>query len=175
MSSIPWMELNWLDYVIVSIVLFSMILSFFRGFVKEALSFTIWLGGLFVAFKFAPILQQHIYKATHWEIMSYIIGFGVLFMAVWLVGLLLNLAMRPVVQRVGVGAADRLLGVFFGGLRGLLFVAIAILLVNLSPYRDAKAFQSSHLAPRFDGIVHKLDTYVPHKNQNSIHLVMGEG
>lgn len=174
MTSIPWLELNWFDYIIVSIILFSMILSFFRGFVREALSFTIWLGGLFVAFKFAPILQQHIYEATQWTVMSYVIGFGVLFMSVWLAGLLLNLAMRPVVSRVGVGPADRLLGVFFGGLRGLLFVSIAILLLNMSPYREAQAVQSSRLLPRFDGIVHKLDTYVPNKLEKSIHLVMGD-
>ncbi len=174
MTGIPWLALNWFDYVIVTIVLFSMILSFFRGFVREALSFTIWLGGLFVAFKFAPILQQHIYDATQWMVMSYIIGFGVLFMSVWMVGLLLNLAMRPIVSRIGVGPADRLLGLFFGGLRGLLFVSIAILLLNMSSYRDARIVQSSQLLPRFDGIVHKLDTYVPQHIEKSIHLVMGE-
>ena len=44
---------NWIDYAIFSVIFISMLISFLRGFVKEAISLFIWLAAIIVALKFA--------------------------------------------------------------------------------------------------------------------------
>ena len=49
--------MNWLDFLIVVIILLSSGISLIRGFVKEALSLTTWLVALWVAMTFAYRLE----------------------------------------------------------------------------------------------------------------------
>ena len=86
MSSVPWYSFNWLDYTIVGIVVLSTIVSFFRGFIREAISLCIWAIGIVLALKLAPQLEERIHAVTHWDTLSYVLAFGVVFFSVWLIG-----------------------------------------------------------------------------------------
>lgn len=173
MSQLPWYELNWFDCAMVALVAVSIIVSFFRGFVREALSLSIWAIGLVLAFKFAPRLEFEIHHVTQWGMGSYLMAFAAVFLCVWIVGLLISLAMRSWVSRVGLGFADRMIGVCFGALRGFLVVSVVLMFVSMSPYKNAQAILTSKLAPRFHKIVATLDHYVPEDMQHLTRWAMG--
>jgi len=44
------MNLIWVDYLIISIIFISMVISLLRGFVKEALSLAGWIVAIFIGF-----------------------------------------------------------------------------------------------------------------------------
>ena len=48
------MELSWIDIGIVIILLLSIGVAIFRGFVKEAISLAGWIIAIWLAIKFAP-------------------------------------------------------------------------------------------------------------------------
>ncbi|PHQ81000.1 MAG: colicin V synthesis protein [Coxiella sp. (in: Bacteria)] len=161
MSAIPWYDLNWFDYAIIGVVALSTVVSFFRGFIREALSLLIWVIGIIVAFKFSPALQQYIHQITKWGVLSYVVAFALIFLSVWLLGLLINLALRSVVKRAGLGGTDRMVGLVFGFLRGFLMVAVIMMFIDVSPFKNTQLVKNSALVPQFKGIVAMLDQYVP--------------
>jgi len=165
MNPIPWYDLNWFDYAMIGIVVMSVLVSFFRGFVREAVSLSIWTVGLILAFKLSPLLETHIHRITHWGMMSYLIAFAVIFLAVWIVGLLISLALRSVISGVGLGFVDRMVGVCFGAIRGVLVVSVMLMFVSMSPFKHASTIQASRIAPEFHKVIAMLDHYVPQDMQ----------
>lgn len=173
MSTMPWYEFNWVDYIVLGVIGLSVVMSFFRGFARETLSLIIWAAGFIVAFRFAPRLATHIHQITRWEFMSFAIAFGILFAGVWVLGLLINYALRLSLPKMELGLSGRFLGMGVGAIRGLLIVSVLLMFVNLSPFKDSPAAQSSRLIPSFNHIVARLDRYVPKLQHRSTHLAMG--
>ncbi len=172
-SSIPWYDFNFLDYVLIAIVVISVLLSFSRGFIKEIISLCIWIAGVILALKFAPLLELRIQAITNWGLMSYLLGFIVIFLAVWLVGLFIHLAIRSVVSRTGVSFADRVIGGCFGIVRGLLAVSVLLMFIGMSPYNNVPTVHGSRIVPDFNRAVAILDNYVPENMRHFTHWSVG--
>ena len=47
--------MNWLDYVFLGILGLSIIVSLFRGLVREVLSLLIWIGAFWIAYHFVDV------------------------------------------------------------------------------------------------------------------------
>ena len=142
--------MNWADWTIVAIVAISCLISIKRGFVKEAISLTIWALAFFVAVAFddhlAVLLQDLIDSAS----LRVLIGFGLLFAATLIVGSMVNYLLGELVRMTGLSATDRLFGVAFGLARGIIVVmAILILLPMAFPVHLDSWWQESMLIPHF--------------------------
>lgn len=161
MNAVPWYDFNWFDYLLLSIVAISVVISIVRGFAREALSLVVWGMGLVLAFKFAPDIEQHIYAITHWGRASYVLGFFVIFISVWLIGLLLSLGLRALTSSTGLSFFDRVLGGCFGLLRGAVVAVLLLFFLNISPYDDGDMIHSSKIAPEFRKTVVLMDHYMP--------------
>lgn len=172
MNAAPWYDLNWFDYTMLGLMALSVIISFFRGFVREAISVCVWVAGVLAAFKYAPLLEQHIHKITDWGMASYVLGFAVIFLSVWLVGLLFSLVIRSMTQGIGLGFADRLLGVCFGAVRGGLIVAMLLMFISMSPYQDKPAVTDSKIAFHLNSMIAMMDRHTPLDVQRLTHFAM---
>ena len=117
-------ELGGLDWAILLIIGLSMLLSLFRGFVKEALSLAAWVLGFVIATSFsgqlALLLEDSIGNAALRHSVSYLI----LFLAALISCTLLGNLLRQFVRMTGLGVLDRLLGTAFGFARGVLVVVV---------------------------------------------------
>lgn len=153
--------MNFFDYVIITVITLSTVGSFFRGFAREFMSLVVWIVGIIAALKWSPLIEPHIMSALHWQTMSYVSAFAVIFLAIWLIGLFVSLAIRSVLSRVGLSLVDRLIGLIFGFARGVLLVAVLMMFVNVSALQDSPTIQASVLAPQFHVIALKLTAFVP--------------
>lgn len=153
--------MNFFDYIIIAVIALSTVGSFFRGFAREFISLVIWIVGVIAALKWSPLIEPHIMSAMHWQTMSYVSAFAIIFLAIWLIGLFVSLAIRSVLNRVGLSLVDRMIGLIFGFARGVLLVAVLMMLINVSALQDSPTIQTSVLAPQFHVIAIKLATFIP--------------
>jgi membrane protein required for colicin V production len=124
--------MNWLDYVIIGIVGLSGLLALMRGFLKEILALVGWVGAALATFFGLPYLSPHARELIKSETIADV-GSGVLIFIVFLV--VWAFATGLVTKRIGdgtLGFVDRVLGFFFGVLRGALLVVLAYLLAQIA-------------------------------------------
>lgn len=159
------MSLNWFDFGIIAVLLLSIAISFFRGFLRETISLITWVAGMIFAIRFAPTVSDWMINIISTELLRYIIAFVVLFMAVFIVGLLITMAVKRGVDATGLTMADRLLGGAFGAARGILLVAIVLMFMTMTSFKDMKVVAGSELTTSFMPMVAWLDGFLPQQLQ----------
>jgi len=166
--------MTWFDYTIIGILGFSILISFFRGFLKEAISLITWGAAILLALKFAKPLSGFLHQHIHSEMASYAVSFVGIFIGVWLVGTIFSFMLRMVVDRtVIISGVDRVLGAGFGALRGLLVVAVVMMFINASAMQTASWYESAILPVHFQALVTWLDGFLPSHLQH-VTAWMGE-
>jgi len=119
------------------IVIVSAILAYSRGFVREVLAIAGWVVAAFAAFIFAPRAEPLIreipvlkdFLADSCEL-SIIAAFAAVFAVALIVVSIFTPLFSSAVQRSAIGGLDQGLGFLFGVLRGLVLVAIALVVYD---------------------------------------------
>jgi membrane protein required for colicin V production len=161
MSSISLHQLNWADFAIVAIIVFSALISLARGFVREAISLVTWLVAVLVALRFSNALAEFFVPYVHTASFRTVIAFAILLIAVLIVGGLINYLFSQLVDKMGFSGTDRILGFVFGAARGLLFIGVLVLLGNMANVNQAPWWNGSQLIPQFQGLAQWLQRFVP--------------
>jgi membrane protein required for colicin V production len=142
---------NWVDFVIIGIIAISAIVSFFRGFLREALSLLIWVVAIWMAVMFYPAVEPMI--PQDWGLPGTVrmaLAGAAILLGVLIVGGIVTWALGSFLDKTGMSGTDRVVGVFFGGLRGIILIAIAIIIVGLVPaIADNSYWKQSKLVPHF--------------------------
>jgi membrane protein required for colicin V production len=142
--------LNWADWVIIAILVLSSLISLKRGFVKEALSLAIWIIAFIIASVFSPKLAPLLAAYLDVPSLQQMAAFALLFIATLLVGGAINYLLSTLIKATGLTGTDRLLGMLFGLIRGLVVVMVAVLYVpKLVPVDQDAWWQQSSTIPYF--------------------------
>lgn len=150
----------WIDYVIIGIIGFSALVSLIRGFVREALSLVTWGCAFFVASHFYTYLAVYFTRFED-EIVRNGIAIGILFIATLIVGAIVNYVISSLVERTGLSGTDRVLGVCFGALRGVLIVsAMFFFLDTFTGFSQSVDWKQSQLIPQFSYIIRWFFDYL---------------
>ena len=139
---------NWVDWVLATIVLVSVLTAIWKGFVAELVALASAITGLVIAAfnyeRLAPLLQG----ITRSRGVALGVSFLLLFAAVMVVGALISILARKLIKKVQLQWFDRFLGGVFGLARGLLVDCI-VLLVMITFAIQQPAVEKSALAPYF--------------------------
>lgn len=153
----------WIDYIIIAILGFSTAVSVIRGFVREAWSLVIWGGAFFIAGHFYSYLSDYFTDFTD-QRMRDLIAMSLLFIAVLLIGAVINYILDSLVKRTGLSGPDRIVGMCFGALRGILIVsALLLFLENFTYFSQDSAWSESRLIPEFHSIIKWLSEFLKEK------------
>lgn len=164
-------SLNWADYSIMSVIGISMLLSLARGFVREFLSIVIWILAFWVAFQFGELLTPKLEPYISTPSVRIITSFIILFVLTLLVGSLINFSISKLLATTGFSGVDRLLGMVFGFARGVLLVAIILLLVSLTSFSQDPWWKNSALIPHFKPLIVWLNSFLPGKIEHLSNMV----
>lgn len=155
------MAFNWTDYTILGIVFFSTLISFARGFVREAISLASWIAATWVAYRYGHDFGGRFLTMLEMGQARSLIGAAILFFAVLIIGAFVNYSVNNFVVITGLSAIDRILGMAFGFARGLLLVAVLILLGQITQMDKKPWWTEAQLIPQFAGITEWLKNFVP--------------
>lgn len=161
------MHLNSLDYIIIGVVALSVIISFFRGFLKEAISLATWFLAFIAALKFAPWVSNDIlHSVISHETSRYIASCVLIFLIVMIVGMIVNKFAGTLVTISGLWIFDRALGIVFGVARGLLIAIIGLVIIQAGPFDNTAFAKESQLTPYLQPIVTQFESYLPTEVQH---------
>jgi membrane protein required for colicin V production len=122
------LPINITDAVILVILLISAAFGFMRGFVKEVLSISGWVGASFLALHLFPILKPYVRAYIDNLLISDILtGAGIFILSLVILSFITH-AISEKVKASALGALDRSLGIFFGIGRAIVIVGIAWLM-----------------------------------------------
>ena len=157
------------DGAVALIILVSAILAYSRGFVREGMAIAGWVVAAVLAYVFAPkavplikeipVLKDFISGSCE---LSVIAAFaGVLALALVVVSIFTPL-FSSAVQRSALGGLDQALGFAFGALRGLVLVAIALVVYDrVMVSGSVPMVDNSRTAKIFARTQDKIDQQIP--------------
>ena len=138
------------DWVIISILAISALISLVRGLVKEATSLVIWLTAFAVAINFKEPAAGLLVNFISLKSLRQLAAWGLLFVGTLLLGSIVNFLLGKLVSSTGLSGTDRMLGLIFGVFRGLLIVlALVIILPKALPVDQDPWWQASAFIPVF--------------------------
>ena len=149
------------DWMIIAIMVVSMLMSFRRGFVQEAISLGTWFVAIILARlfaeNFAVLLEPYIETNSIRLGASYLI----LFVGTLIVGGMVNYLVGEFVTMTGLTGTDRFLGMLFGLARGGIVVLLIVAgLHYLAPVKDDGWYTESKLIPKLVTVVERVTPLV---------------
>lgn len=147
-------SINWVDVVLGGTVLISALIGIARGLIKEVLSLLAWVIAIWVAWKFADMVaDKYIRGLIDDPTISYLAAFGGLFLVTLFALGLFNMLISSFLASSGLGGIDRMLGMVFGLLRGMLIASGLVFIGKfIPPVHENAMWQSSKLQPTFDAL-----------------------
>ena len=153
--------MTWADLVIVLVVVLSAIISLWRGFVREFVSLLTWIAAFWVAMVYAQRIDSWFERFISAPSMRVVLAFFLLFVGTLLAGAMVNHFAGLAVQRTGLTGTDRGLGILFGTFRGVVIVAVAVLLAGLTSIPGDPWWQASSLLQWFEGVAMWMTGFLP--------------
>lgn len=139
--------LNGFDYALLLVLCVSMAVGLWRGFVVEVLSLTVWVAAFWLSIGFGARAAS-LLTGVESDSARMLLGHLGVFLGVLVLGGLLTWAIGKVIANTGLSATDRILGLGFGLLRGLVLVCVAVLLMGFTPMPQELWWTESRLLPQ---------------------------
>lgn len=164
------------DLVIGLVVVVSTVFGVMRGFVKEVVSLAIWAAAFLLGLAFGSRVGELMALELEPKLQT-AIGFAAVFIAVLVVGAIVQRALHGLIETTGLTGTDRLLGMLFGAGRGVIVVAVA--LIALRPFAENRQWwdDSRLVLPLLefeDDILAVFDSILDARPDESLPVSVGE-
>jgi membrane protein required for colicin V production len=153
--------MNLVDWSIFAIILVSGLIGLFNSFVKEMLSLLAWLISLAVAIIFIDDLANVLTILIPFADLRVGVALTTLFSTTFLVTLWINYLILNSLGYTQIAGFDRVLGIFFGSLRGGVIVTFFIMLAGLTHLPTTTWWENSLVIQYFKPIVQVLRSQLP--------------
>ena len=124
------------DLFFLGLVAISAIIGLFRGLMREALSLVAWVLAFVIAVRFGPMAADYLTPYVSVQSVRMATAYSVLFIAVLIVGAVINFFLGKMVRATGFSGTDRTLGLLFGVARGVVVIVLAIMMARLTVVKD---------------------------------------
>jgi membrane protein required for colicin V production len=115
------------DVLILLVLLGSTVIGLLRGFVREAVSVAFWIGAVWAAWKAGPVVEPHLGGLLADPSIAPWVGRLVILVLVLLLGWVVGMVLSYFTRSIGLGAVDRVIGLLFGIVRGIVLVGLLVI------------------------------------------------
>ncbi len=142
------------DYLIIAIIVLSMLIGIWRGFVREALSLLIWLAAFWLSYVWAGTFEVYFSSWISERSLRLITAFVLMFLAVHIAGFVITRLLVSLLASIGLGGVDRLAGGGFGIIRGVVLMMAVVLVIGMTPIAEKPLWRHSYMVGLFaEGLV----------------------
>lgn len=138
------------DLIAMATILICVILSAMRGLIREILSFFGWIIALVGARFLALDAANLIFPTLSPRELAVVCGFVLVYIAVKIMLTILNNILDFTIEKIHLSFLNRALGAVLGSMKGILFVAIAVLVASFSNLPQSDAWKNAISAPFFE-------------------------
>lgn len=149
------------DYAVLTILGLSIILSVWRGAVRELLALASWVIAFLAAQAYAPAAAAYLPASVENASLRMLAGFAGVFLVVLVSMALAALAISKLVRAAGLGPVDRMLGAVFGLLRGMLVVLILVFVCGLTAAPRHPAWREAMLSAPLEAAASSVKAFLP--------------
>lgn len=153
--------MGWVDVAILALIAVSTVIGVVRGLVREVLSLIAWIAAFWIAMAFTDLLAPHLGFVSDSDVIRSIAAFVTLFVATLLVGALVNHLLGILIKSTGLGGTDRVLGMVFGLLRGVVVVGALMVIGLVGGARDEEWWQESVMLDALEPVALWLHGFLP--------------
>jgi len=153
--------LIWIDYAIIGLIAISAILGITRGFVREVFSIAAWVAAIWVGLSFSRELSFYLRTLIEHPAGRMAAAFAGLVVITLIVGGLVGFLVQQIINKTGLTGSDRLAGLVFGIARGMVVVAMLVLLAGLTPLPNDSWWRESTLIAPFQSLALWLRDQAP--------------
>jgi len=134
--------MNWIDFIIIILLVFGLARGFINGFIKELASLLALILGIWGAIKFSSFTAERLYDyfdmtGKYVGIIAFLVTFVIIVIIVHFIGLLID----KFADKVSLGFLNSVLGLVFGVFKSALILSVIFVVLNAI---DAK----HHFLPR---------------------------
>jgi membrane protein required for colicin V production len=166
--------MNPFDIFIIIITGYSLIRGLFRGLIKEVSSIIGVLGGFYAAYSYYPmvakLLAGLIVNSSYLNILSFLI----IFCTVLIIISILGIVIKYLLNVAFLGWVDRICGVGFGLIKGILIVTVLFIILTTFLPKGAPLIKKSVLAPHVIWISEKMVNLVSEEMKKDFFGKLGE-
>lgn len=179
-------HLNYIDIIILVIIGISTVIAFFRGLITEALSLFVWViafwGAAYFSQDVAAMLPDQLHSLTKGtidldasngsteELLISILSYAITFLGILFLAGLVNLGISLLIRFLKISIMDRILGMFFGLLRGWLVVAFLGLFAMNAGLNSIPMWQQAKLTPFVETSASIVAKFLPKKFLQQINI-----
>jgi len=140
--------MNGADYLIIGILVASVLLGLLRGFLRESIALLTWVGALWLAWRFAHLIEPHLGGLLARQPARVWAARAIIFLAVYILGSGIGALAAYLVRGSALSMViDRLLGLGFGLIKGAVIVSILVIVGELVHLDDVRWWERSKFMP----------------------------
>ena len=149
------------DWVLIAVLVFSMLLGAWRGLVYEVLSVLGWAVSFYAAQYFAPMVAGWLPLQSSSETVRYAAAFVIVFVAAIFAAGLLAFLLKKLIEAIGLRPVDRTMGAAFGLVRGVILLLAAAVVIDMTALKTSQWWQESKGAPVLNAALKGLKPVLP--------------
>lgn len=132
--------MNFIDIIIIILVLLTAFKGFSRGLIKELISLISLIAGVYIASNFSVYIEKHLnYNSEEYNtIISFVLVFLIIYLSLKLAGIIIH----KFVKIIQLNLINKILGLLFGASKALIIIAFIL-------------FELHHLEQSFSTIIPK--------------------
>lgn len=145
--------MTYFDYFVIAVMAISLLLGLWRGMIGEIIALTAWVLGFIAAREWGGELAGAFLTRIADPSARLLIAWMLIFIAVLALMALLRLLLRGLLKALGLTITDRLLGLFFGLMRGALILLILVAAGGMTPLPQEPWWRGAQFAPPLETAV----------------------
>lgn len=155
------------DFAVMVILLVSLSLGLWRGFIHEVLSLLGWPIALFLSNMYSNSIARLIPLAQ--EVLRLTVVYALVFVIVLIMWGVLVILLTKLLKVIGSGWSDRVLGGLFGILRGGLVVIVLVWLAGMTAIPEQLFWRDAQMSKAVEDVALLTKTWLPNNIAQHVH------
>ena len=150
-----------LDIAILGLIFISVIVGLLRGFTKELTSIAAWVISIYLALNFYKPVSQYLTAYIKQQWLSNVAGSAIVFVGSLFILSMVGYLISKAVASTGIKGTDRVLGSVLGLVRGVLIVAVFMVIASIFNVKGTSWWNESQVVPHLLPIANAINSVLP--------------